>query len=516
MNKAEFTEDRICTVLKEKLYSMADCENAEDNMHPKLKWIHPINSTEGMISILENAVYLLGYAQEYKCGREDIDRIIQNEVYPVVCGLRDEFDFVLACVILVMCKEEINFTDEKEVQSYEVKILRRFIEILEWAHDHYDSFTDNSENQVSISKGVSDEYMDTSGLEIGMVVKNYKEMCLLLRQEIKNGKSKKLQMKDWERYLEWEKSGQKFIITDIYDMPLKKEDKRKLGNNSVYVKYIELILLQYLSKQDGYTKTFTKRNWWELLGMVNRKYNRISKKCLQDMDYTITPFEINHFYQRCNKKLEQILFSALNNLKNRKLLLWEMQTVIVDRDDYGKEGYFLANDEDKKRILEIERYVLKNVMGYEKMFQVFCHFKQNEYYRQVNEKLYELYGWHHYFKQIKMIYTQKDVLDAIQQSEIDLQKAVLNEKIIEVLNDNAKEKYDADKQKWEETRNNLIWGDFNSIAKSKAWNIPETYLEAQRILTDELINIGHKNKKFSLDHFEEDDELNQLFTSFMC
>ena len=50
---------------------MADCENAEDNMHPKLKWIHPINSPEGMISILENAVYLLGYVQEYKCGRED-------------------------------------------------------------------------------------------------------------------------------------------------------------------------------------------------------------------------------------------------------------------------------------------------------------------------------------------------------------------------------------------------------------------------------------------------------------
>ena len=79
-------------------------------------------------------------------------------------------------------------------------------------------------------------------------------------------------------------------------MPISKQDKRRLGNNSVYVKYIELILLQYLSKQEGYTKTFTKRNWWELLGMVNRKYNKISKKYLEDIDYVITKFEINHFY----------------------------------------------------------------------------------------------------------------------------------------------------------------------------------------------------------------------------
>ena len=48
------------------------------------------------------------------------------------------------------------------------------------------------------------------------------------------------------------------------------------------------------------------------------------------------------------------------------------------------------------------------------------------------------------------------------------------------------------------------------------WNIPDTYLEAQRILTDELINIGHKNQKVLLDQFEMDDELSQLFTSFVC
>lgn len=149
--------------------------------------------------------------------------------------------------------------------------------------------------------------IDISKLEIGMTVKNYKMLCELLGQEVKSGKSKKYQLEDFARYFEWEKSGQKFIISDIYDTPLTKEDKRKLGNNSIYVQCIEVILLQYLSKQEGYTRTFTKRNWWEMLGMASHKYGRTPENKLKNLDYRITSWEVRHFYQRCNKKLEQIV-----------------------------------------------------------------------------------------------------------------------------------------------------------------------------------------------------------------
>ena len=247
--------------------------------------------------------------------------------------------------------------------------------------------------------------------------------------------------------------------------------------------------------------------------MTNRKYNKIAKTELKKIDSIVTSFEINHFYLRCNKKLEQILFSALRNLKNRKLILEpEIQTVIVD----NKYNYFLALDPDKKRILQEERYVLKNIMGYEKISQVFCRFKQNEYYKMVNERLNDLYGWHHYFKQIKLSFIPSNIIEAIPQTTIDLEKEILNEKIIKVLNNNAEEKYNTDKQKYEDARNNLLWGNYNSITKTKTWKIPDTYIEAQRILTEELINIGHENNRISLNLFKEDEELDQLFTSFLC
>lgn len=35
-----------------------------------------------------------------------------------------------------------------------------------------------------------------------MTIKNYKMLCELLEQEVKNGKSKKLQLEDWKRYFD--------------------------------------------------------------------------------------------------------------------------------------------------------------------------------------------------------------------------------------------------------------------------------------------------------------------------
>ena len=45
--------------------------------------------------------------------------------------------------------------------------------------------------------------LDTSRLEIGMIVKNYKELCALLNENPKTGNSKNAQLKEWQRYFEF-------------------------------------------------------------------------------------------------------------------------------------------------------------------------------------------------------------------------------------------------------------------------------------------------------------------------
>lgn len=74
--------------------------------------------------------------------------------------------------------------------------------------------------------------MNIDNLQIGQEIKNYKVLCELLEEPIKNGgKSKDYQLKDFERYFSFHKQGQKFIIDEVFDEPLAKEDGRSLGNN---------------------------------------------------------------------------------------------------------------------------------------------------------------------------------------------------------------------------------------------------------------------------------------------
>ena len=518
ISNKKITQDRVCHILKTQLYYMADNENQDVYVPLQLKWVSPINSTQGILSILKNAIFLLGYGQNNKCNEDTIDKIIENDIRPVVKELRDEFDFFIAGTIMAMCSSVDDFSNSNELMGLVKEITGKFICLLESAVEYVDSENNNATNSNELEWEI-----DTSTLVIGMIIKSYKELCTILNEEAKTGKAKQLQLKNWKRYFDWEKDGQKFIIVDIYDTPLPKEDLRRKGNNSIYKNYIELILLQYLSKQEGYRKTFTKRNWLELLGMINSKYGKEPKMKLKQLDYCINDQEITLFYIRSNKKLERVLHDALSNLQREKLIIVEYETVIVSVDERGKEHRFIANDYQKKKILQTERYILKNVMQYKNMFYVYIKNKSNEYYNKVNEKLHELYGWKYYYKQIKIIYDQPNIVDAIPSKEIMLQKEILNSKIVEFLNDNAKNVYEKKEKEYEDALDEYLndWiGDKeylkNRVKVPNTWKYPKTYIEAQRILTDKLIRIGHSNIVFMPDKLLTVAEESNEFLAWMA
>ena len=338
-----------------------------------------------------------------------------------------------------------------------------------------------------------------STLTVGREVKNYKMLCELLDQPVKSGASKRSQLKEFKRYFDWERAGQKFVIADIYDMPLAKEDGRM-----VYVPYIEIILLQYLLRQENYTCTMTKRNWWECLGLINSRYGIMPDRKLQTLSPIITSYEIGNFYQRCNNKLERILFTALRSLASRKLIIYEMQTVIFLNEEESHIAH-IAGDNEKKKILEAERYVLHDVMGYNKMFQVYLYRKNREYYDLVKKRIKELYDWDGYYKQIKIIHTPQNTKKALSELEIKLQKEQLNSKVVDVINMNAQNEYDKRLAKYEEGYQEeckKCWGTPNH-SELNIFKYPDTYVQAQRLLTEELINIGHENTSISIDAIQD-------------
>lgn len=148
--------------------------------------------------------------------------------------------------------------------------------------------------------------------------------------------------------------GRSLVILEIYDEPLPVEDKRKAGNRNIYLKYIETILLKYIYYKKGQVCYATRNQLWSILGMINNNYKKIPVSVLQmELEYSkVTKWELENFYMRCNSKLNSILFSALNNLSNRSLIDYQIQTMIVipNHDKSGAPSrHYVADDNEIKR-----------------------------------------------------------------------------------------------------------------------------------------------------------------------
>lgn len=515
---------------------MADNESKRDYEPLHLKWTLPINSVGGLISVLENVSYLLQYIQKNECNREYIDKIIQNEIQPILSGLNDEYDFALACVISLTCREKTDFTNKSDIKNFEVEILGKLIESLELAYDR--CFTGQNKDNVFTEQCSTDNHLDVSGLELGMVVRNYKEMCKILGQEVYGGDSKKAQLKEWARYFLWEKKGQKFIILDIYDEPLSKEDGRK--NKNIYVQYIEVILMKILSKQRDINKPFyiTTNQLWKLLGMINNNYKNISLDELNDKipDYTVSSFDMKKFYQRCNQRLREILFSSLNRLEDRALIKYDIETVIVFQDEEGELVYKPANDLQKKNILKAEKKALLD-MKLESKQHAYAKFRETEFFERVNAYLYEWYEWDYTFNRIKIIYNKCDVLETVYRDEMKLkndfevmklQRLGLNDRVVEALYKNAQvmaeNRHKKAEQEYQEAVDKYMedeWGGIGTIPKSffptksdfHIFDYDSYFVEIQNRLTDELISIRKPQERKTIIEFNdaESKELDDLF-----
>lgn len=250
-----------------------------------------------------------------------------------------------------------------------------------------------------------------------------------------------------------------------------------------------------------------------MLGMINEKYGKLSNEEMYKINPMFTKFEIKNFYIRSNQKLEKILFSALNNLKSRCLIEWELLTVIHEESD-GKEHWIIASDEDKREILIAKREILEKY-GYKNIYQVFVNNKQLDFFTDVNDLLYERHEWDYFFKRYKIIFDAKNIRKAIPETEIQLNRELLNKEVLSYLNEEAQKQYDKSMNKYidaiEEAEDEREF-----MAAMNSWKLPPNYVLAQTLLANELIKIDYcdDDKIFmdqSIDFENEYAEVEQFF-----
>lgn len=527
MSNEKVTQDRVCHILKTQLYYMADNENQNTYESLNLKWVYPIESTEGMITAFKNITFILNYVQKNKCNKDTIDKIIENDIHPIMSGIKDEYDVFMAGVIMAICGTVDDFSNTKEMMGLFHEILGKFICLLEEALKlfHPDS-EDNESDNIQRTNSIIEQEVDTSNIEEGMFLpKGYKELCALLNEKsLKSGSnSYKAQLKRWARYFKMEKGrGRSLVILDIYDEPLPIDDGRKNGNRNIYLKYIETILLKYIYYKNGQICYTTRNQLWLLLGMINNNYRKIPLKILKsEIEYCdVTEWELNKFYMRCNTRLNTILFSALNNLQNRSLIAFETQIMIVvpNQDKKGFSKHYVANDNEIRKILAVERNIL-NIMGFESRNHAACCMKLSEFYEKVNQKLFELYGWERKYERLKIIFNEGDIREAITKNEYELQRIYLNEIIIDAIDQNAQTiadnrmkkallEYDEYLEGWKENN----WGKPPKIEDvDEIFTYPRYFVDIQRRLSKKFLMI--KSKVNNDNSNELDKELDELFAN---
>lgn len=326
-------------------------------------------------------------------------------------------------------------------------------------------------------------------LSVGQEFPNYTQICKALNEKITNGRSKEIQIQNWQRYFEFDRDGHKFTITKIYDKEAPKIDKRKDGNRSIYVDYIEVLLMRYLSHCTGCTETFYKIELYDILGMVNKnfvEYNRITKKDKNEIAKsfeTASKYDIADFYTRVHPKLRDILYSALRSMKSRCLIDFSDYYEIIERngDDYIIRD---ATYKEHQKILDIEHTVLHE-MGLTKKFQLYTYDKNDEFYSKVRQIERDELGFERVSKKIRIINNRNGIIKDLPMVEAQLRRKMLNQIVHDKIDEQAEAKFKKTQKEFDDQYNNGT----NYIGNGVIASYNSTYLTAQKELSDYFIKL---------------------------
>jgi hypothetical protein len=186
--------------------------------------------------------------------------------------------------------------------------------------------------------------MKIENISEGQIFKNYKALCNELGVPVEAGNSKKAQLKDWECYFAYVKQGNKFIITEIYDVKKEKTDGRgksegSRNNNSIYGDYVQLLIADLLVRQEKKHISISRTSLLNTVNMINENYGKCSRR-VKDLAsvYKIAPYVIYDFYNTSNSSFKSSIETALKNLHSKRLLWYKDVIKVCKSNDVHEEA----------------------------------------------------------------------------------------------------------------------------------------------------------------------------------
>ncbi|MBK1809163.1 hypothetical protein JHL18_00680 [Clostridium sp. YIM B02505] len=263
--------------------------------------------------------------------------------------------------------------------------------------------------------------------------KNYKELCVAMEWQVASGNTKIAQLKDLERFCTYHKQGNKFVIDEVLECPLTKQENKR---HNIYGEDLDKLILHMCvaSDADEYKHIELSKNaLLTSLCLVNSNYRVGRNNINKFSQYMQIPVEtLFDFYNSSSKKLVDILEGGLSRLKSKCLIDWYHITTICINNSYRR-----AKDHELELIKQTEHEVLQE-LGFESKREVFLKGKWNEFQNTVNKLLFKAKGIDYYFTSYRIITTKtfRNMIEEEKQLYINEE----NKEIAELnLNSNFKE-----------------------------------------------------------------------------
>lgn len=267
---------------------------------------------------------------------------------------------------------------------------------------------DNKENNI-----------DLTNLKVGMEIKSYKELCSLLGQKVGTGNQRNAQLTDWQRYFDYTRKGNKYIINDIYPTPLPKD----FSKNDVYSRYIQVILTRLLKETDQ--TYFTTTDLLKMFGFVNGNWGNmdlLSDYCkVNNCTYKQAKYYYNQLYTHVVGYCVTAFKRCLGRLAQRKFIIWrEIYRIEYYDKKLDKKVKRDATKDEEKLYLNIA-YKLKEEMG----ISFLNIYNSKKYYQELNERLLDA-GLGYMYKCFYIVYAETGIDIEIKRAEQEYNDALRN------------------------------------------------------------------------------------------
>jgi len=363
--------------------------------------------------------------------------------------------------------------------------------------------------------------MDITQLKVGNTYKNYKELCTVLGEKVKNGSSKKAQIKEWERYFSYSKDGHKFIINEIFENPLDKIENRGGARHFLFhADRMERVLMVMINNDELF---LTLNTLLREMSMINVNYSFAHYNIQKTSKYiNIDEESLREFFDTSRRTFKDNIESMLNRLEDRALIYWhKVQTICIANlstpknylgnikaeaytitDEYGNEEIRFTTEanvtKEYRAAEEHEIELIKQVEG-EVMDELGCESKQeliikdmyNIFKKKVNKILLDKANILYYYDSYKIIKNKERLAREAEKAEewlldnesvnIGLESLMLNKNVIDQVTNNME-------MRKRKAHDKLNEGIVNSKVKIRTH---EDFLKNGHTMIDTFINMGY-------------------------